>query len=195
MDPENAETPSGETPPAAPDTSGLVSALAKERAARQAAEKALKERQSAEAQAAREAETAEVGKVRTELEARLAAAEAQLSTALAGRTLDAARLSATTAGVDPAHVDTFLRLVDLTGVKVTPEGAVDAEAVGLAITAGLESAPMFKPPLSGAQVGARRANPGSGAGATPAPVGDMTAKVAAQVAAMQRVLGQAPAPA
>ena len=187
--PANPPAPAPTPTPADLDGPGQR-ALERERERRREAEAELQRLRDAEAARQREAETGEVTRVRTELEQQNAALQAQLSTALAGRTLDQARISATAAGVDPAHVDTFLRLVDLTGVQVRQDGSLDTDAIGAAVNAGLEAAPMFKPPLPGGQFGARRVPAGSGAGATPAPAGDLNAKVAAQVAAMQAHLGR-----
>jgi multidrug efflux pump subunit AcrA (membrane-fusion protein) len=199
-------TPPAATPPApgsgpAGGVDALRADLASERDRRQAAEAELATLRAAEAsraavaaQAAQAAESAETARVRQQLEAQAQQAQTTAATAIAHLVRSEARRVAVAAGVHDDRSETFLRLVDLTGVQLDAHGIPDAAAIRTAVEAGLTAAPEFQA-TSG---GPRRAPqvPGApGHGATPTPPADLQSQVGDLLRDMQTTVGITPPPA
>lgn len=196
-------TPSGGggsgTPAGGPEA--LRADLARERDRRQAAETAAAERAQqlstlqaqvealtgAERQRAQAADGEAAAAVRAEMESALTSARAQAATAIAHTVRADARRLAVSAGVRDDRAETFLRLLDLTGVVIT-DGVPDGAGIAAVVSAALDEAPEFRA-TSGAP---RRAQPGSGQGASPVPSGDTQAEVSDILRRMQQAVSIKP---
>lgn len=180
----------------------VLADLAAERDRRQAAEAELATLRAAEAQRAAQAqqqqqaaESAETQRVRQQLEAQAQQAQATAATAIAHLVRSEARRVAIASGVHDDRSETFLRLVDLTGVQLDAGGQPDAAAIRTAVEAGLTAAPEFRATAGGP----RRAPQVPGAapsGATPAQPADLQTQVSSLLQEMQTSVGiTIPAPA
>lgn len=192
--------PAGTGPAGGPEA--LRADLAAERDRRQAAEAELATLRAAEAQRAAQAqqqqqaaESAETQRVRQQLEAQAQQAQATAATAIAHLVRSEARRVAIASGVHDDRSETFLRLVDLTGVQLDAGGQPDAAAIRTAVEAGLTAAPEFRATAGGP----RRAPQVPGAtpsGATPAQPADLQTQVSSLLQEMQTSVGiTIPAPA